>query len=296
MRRAYLSLAMVTVLWGTIPLIVREVPLSGMAIVAVRLLVAAIGLGAVIAIERGKGDRPRLFGYRPWVCVAMSAILGAHWVTLFEAYKRTEISTVILIVYLAPVGVAAVAPRILGERVTARTWAALAVAVTGFLFVAGPAVEGASVSGLVLAAISATLFVSLIVVSKPLAQHYGGLRTAFIEFSGAALMLSPALFFASWGQVSGSDCGLLLVLGLIHTGAAVAIYLFALAQVPATNAGIMGYLEPVSAVLLSWAVLNEPLPWTSVFGGLLIVAAGVYLVMRPTAAVAPSALAVAPGP
>jgi drug/metabolite transporter (DMT)-like permease len=276
--RAYAGLAAVTVLWGTIPLIVRHVEASGTAIVAVRLAVAAAGLGLAIALGAGGRDRPRLLSYRPGACLAIAAVLAGHWVALFEAYKRTDVSTVILVVYLAPVGVAALAPRLLGERVGWRTWAALAAALAGFLLVALPSVGSASVSGLVLAGVAAVLFVALILVSKPLAEVYGGTRTAFIEFAGAAVLLSPVLVFTDWTGTAQVDWLLMAILGLVHTGAAVAVYLYALARVPATNTGIMGYLEPVSAVLLSWIVLGEELPWTSVAGGVLILAAGVAVV------------------
>lgn len=277
--RAYLALAGVTVSWGTIPLIVRHLDVTGTALVAARLAIGAVGAGAAIALHRGGRYRgPRLFSYRPGWCVVVAAVLAVHWVTLFEAYKRTEVSTVILIVYMAPVGVAVVAPRVLGEHVSRRTWASLLVAVLGFMLLAGPSVGAASVVGLVLAALSALLFVGLIIVSKPLAEAYGGLRTAFIEFTGASVLLAPFLVTAPWSRLRGGDWVLLATLGLVLTGAAASLYLFALARVPATNAGIMGYLEPVSAVTLSWLVLHEPLRWTSIVGGALIVAAGIVVV------------------
>lgn len=278
--RAYLTLATVTVLWGTIPLIVRHLPISGVSIVAARLVIAAAGLGLVLAVQaRRRPTTPRLLAFRPVSCLAVGAVLAVHWVTLFEAYKRTEISTVILIVYLAPLGVALVAPRALGEHVGRRTWMALAVAVTGFAVLAVPTVGEASGSGVALAVVSSLLFVAVIVVSKPLAEAYGGVRTAFIEFAGAALILSPVLFATTWSRLEGGQWGLLILLGLVHTGASVAAYMYALARVPATNAGIMGYIEPVSAVLFSWWQLHEPLRWTSVAGGALIVAAGIAVVL-----------------
>jgi drug/metabolite transporter (DMT)-like permease len=269
----------VTVLWGTIPLIVRHLPLPGVSIAAARLAIATAGLGLVVAIQaRRRPSTLRLLAFRPLSCLAVGAVLAVHWVTLFEAYKRTEISTVILIVYLAPVGVALLAPRALGEHVGRGTWAALAVAVTGFAILAVPTVGDASRSGVALAVVSGLLFVALILVSKPLAEAYGGVRTAFIEFAGAALLLSPVLVTTAWGRLDGGQWGWLIVLGLVHTGATVAAYLFALARVPATNTGIMGYIEPVSAVLFSWWQLHEPLRWTSVAGGALIVAAGIAVV------------------
>lgn len=278
--RAYLTLAAVTITWGTIPLIVRDLPVSGASIAAARLAIAAAGLGVLVAVQaRRRRPTPRLMAFRPAWCAGVGLILAVHWVALFEAYKRTEISTVILIVYLAPVGVALVAPRALGEHVSSRTWGSLAVAVTGFAVLAVPTVGDASRSGVALAVGAGVLFVALIIISKPLAEAYGGVRTAFIEFAGAALVLSPALFVTSWSRLDGAQWRLLVLLGLVHTGATVAAYLYALARVPATNAGIMGYIEPVSAVFFSWWQLHEPLRWTSVAGGALIVVAGIAVVL-----------------
>ena len=52
---------------------------------------------------------PRLLSVLPWHCVAAAVILAFHWLALFAAYKRAPAGTVILLVYLAPVGIAAVA-------------------------------------------------------------------------------------------------------------------------------------------------------------------------------------------
>lgn len=292
MRRAYLTLVGVTLTWGTVPLIVRHVELSGLAIAAARLVVAAAGLGAVVVWRARQGadaGLPRLLERHRAATVALGVILAVHWASLFLAFKRAPVSTVILIVYLAPVGVAAVAPRVLGEHHGRRTLAALAIAVAGLGLVTVPAVEDTSTSGLLLAGLAAITFVAIVVLSKPIAETYGGLRTAFVEFAGASLVLLPVLALTSWDGVSAGDGGWLLVLGLFHTGVLVALYLGALAQVPATHTGILGYLEPVSAVVLSWRFLDEPLTATTVAGGALIVVAGVLVVL---AAPTPSSLEV----
>jgi drug/metabolite transporter (DMT)-like permease len=193
-RRSYLTLAAVCAGWGTIPLVVRNVDLPATAIVAVRLWVAAAGLGVALLVTRSgpqKGAHPALLSVKPWSCVTAGAVLAVHWITLFAAYKRAPAGTVILVVYLAPVGIAAIAPRVLGEALPARTLAALGVAVTGFALVAWPAVGAASIGGLVYAVAAAVTFVVLVLVSKPLAESYGGLRLAFMEMAGAGLLILP---------------------------------------------------------------------------------------------------------
>src|SRR5207245_11598434 len=102
---------------------------------------------------------PASLPVRPRLCLAAALVLAVHWIALFSAYKRAPAGTVILIVYLAPIGIAALAPAILGERVGSRTVAALALGVVGFVLVAAPAVHGATTGGLVMALVAAATFV-----------------------------------------------------------------------------------------------------------------------------------------
>ena len=284
-RRSYLTLVAVCTFWGTIPLVVRHVDLPAAAIVSVRLWVAAAGLGAVLWLRRGTAmaEGPPLLSVRPGLCVAAAATLAVHWVCLFAAYQRAPAGTVILIVYLAPVGIAAVAPRLLGEILNPRTLVALALAAAGFLLVAAPSVGRARTSGLLLALAAAVTFVALVVESKVLAESYGGLRLAFMEMTGAGLVLVPVALTTAWGSPKPAWLWL-VVLGLAHTALGTGLYLAALGKVPATHVGILGYLEPASVVLCGWLFLDQTPSAGMLAGGAMILMAGL-LVLAPGAAV-----------
>src|SRR3954452_9020808 len=201
-RRSYLTLVAVCTFWGTIPLVVRNVDLPAAAIVSVRLWVAALGLGAVLWFRRGTAMAagPRLLSFRPALCCTAAATLAVHWFCLFAAYQRAPAGTVILIVYLAPVGIAAVAHRFLGELLTPRTLVALVLAAAGFVLVAAPTVGRAHAGGLLLALAAAVTFVALVIQSKVLAEEDGGLRLAFMEMTGAGLLLVPVALATAWGS------------------------------------------------------------------------------------------------
>ena len=276
MRRSYLVLAVVCAGWGTIPLVVRHVPVPAVAIAFSRVWVGAAGLGVALLFGADAGGR-RLFSWQPARCAATGALLGLHWAAMFAAYKRAPAGTVILIVYLAPVGIALVAPRVLGERIGRRTLGALVLAVIGSIVIARPAVQAAGGTGLLLAGFTAASFVALVVVSKPLADAYGGLRLALMEMVGAGTVLLPWVATTDWGPARWSWL-LLVVLGLVHTAAGLGLYLGALARVPATHVGIMGYLEPVGVVVVAWLFLNESPTSGTLVGGALIVAAGALLI------------------
>jgi drug/metabolite transporter (DMT)-like permease len=298
-RRPELTLAAVCTGWGTIPLVVRNVDLPASAIVFSRLSIAAVGLGAALLVTgRRQPARhpaaaarppaqpapPAPFTHRPALCLAVAGLLAVHWVSLFAAYKRAPSGTVILIVYLAPVGIAALAPRTLGEHHTRRTLTALGLAALGFLLVAGPAAAGrgedTTTAGLLLAGFAGLTFIALVLASKPLAEVYGGLRITFIEMSGATLFLLPVAALTAWGEAR-PEWAWLVVLGLVHTALGTGLYLDGLARTTATRVATLGYLEPASVLVLGWLVLHERPGPATLAGGALIILAGWLTVTGP---------------
>jgi drug/metabolite transporter (DMT)-like permease len=299
-RRSYLMLSGVTAGWGTIPVLAGLVHLPSALIVAARLWTAAVCLGGAVWWRRRRDRRmarpagPALLSFRPGRCACVAGVLAVHWLALFAAYHRAPAGTVILIVYLAPIGVAAVAPRLLGEHLDTRTIVALAAATAGFALVAGPTIRSAGAGGLALSLIAAVLFVFLIILSKPLAEVYGGLQLAFMEMAGAGVLLIPVAVLTRWPRPAPSWMWL-LVLGVVHTGAGISIYLAALADLPATHVGILGYLEPVGVVVCAWVFLGQRPAIETVLGGVLVVGAGVTIVALGRPDRASEAAAAIPG-
>jgi drug/metabolite transporter (DMT)-like permease len=297
MGRRYLLLGAVTAGWGTIPVLAGWSHLPAALIVAFRLWSGAACLGVVLLVQRwrarrrgaqacqtlgqGPNDPARLLSVSPLRCCLAAAILGLHWLALFAAYQRAPAGTVILIVYLAPIGVAALAPRVLGERFGRGTLLALGAALAGCALLVAPTVHSAKAAGLVLALIAAVLFVALILVSKSLAPAYGGLRLAFMELAGAGLLVIPVALGTHWPPFAVSWAWV-LVLGAVHTALGITLYLSVLAEIPATHVGILSYLEPVVVVLAAWLWLGQRPALATVLGGALVVAAGVALAVSAT--------------
>jgi drug/metabolite transporter (DMT)-like permease len=177
---------------------------------------------------------------------------------------------------MAPLGVAALAPRFLGEPLGRRTVVALAAAAVGFGLLAGPTVQTAGAAGLLLSLVAMVLFVFLILLSKPLAGVYGGLRLAFLELAGAGVVLIPVALATTWPSPRPAWLWV-VVLGVVHTALGISLYLSVLARVPATHVGIISYLEPVVVVLAAWVWLGQRPALVTVAGGALVVAAGVSI-------------------
>jgi drug/metabolite transporter (DMT)-like permease len=299
MGRRYLLLGVVTAGWGTIPVLAGWSHLPAGLVVAFRLWTAALCLAVVLLVERRRSRRgrdrvvgasnaapsnaaPKLLSIAPGRCCLTAAVLGLHWLALFAAYQRAPAGTVILIVYLAPIGVAALAPHMLGERLGRRTVLALGAALAGFALLAGPTVRSAGATGLTYSLVAAVLFVALIVLSKPLATSYGGLRLAFMELAGAGVLVIPVALTTHWPPIAVSWLWI-VVIGVVHTALGITLYLSVLADIPATHVAILSYLEPVVVVLAAWLWLGQQPGPATVAGGVLVVAAGVALAVSAAA-------------
>ncbi len=281
MRRWYLVSAVVCTGWGTIPILLRSVDLPASATAFARTSIAAVALGGVVLFESRRdaaGGRPTLLSVQPARCLLTAGTLGVHWLALFAAYDRAPAGTVLLVVYLAPVGIAALAPLVLGERLGPRTLLALVIGLAGFCLLASPAASRAGLVGFALASTAMLTFVALVLLSKPLADIYGGLRLALMEMGGASVVLLPVAFLARWGPPRAVWLWL-VVLGVVHTALGIALYLDALARIPATHVSIIGYLEPVAVVGFAWVWLEEAPGLESIMGGVLVLAAGLLVVL-----------------
>jgi drug/metabolite transporter (DMT)-like permease len=270
-RRATVLVAAVAVLWGSVGLVVRQIDLPAATLVAGRVWIAAAALG--LWLWR-RDVTVGLRGRSPVRTVVNGAVLAVHWMCFIAALQRAPIGAVLLITYLAPVGIAALAPWVLGEPVRRATLVALALAVAGIALIAGPEAGGGDAAGLLLAGAAAATYVVVALLNKPLSGLHGGSSLAFLQLVVAGLVLVAPAAVAGWGSPGAASLLWLVVLGLVHTALAVGVYLSALTRLPATQVAVLLYLEPVSAVLFGWVVLSEALPVTTVAGGALVVAAG----------------------
>ena len=65
----------------------------------------------------------------------------------------------------------------------------------------------------------------------------------------------------------------LLVLGMLHTGLAYALYFGSMKALRAQTIAIFSYIDPVIAILISVTILHEPFSWLSAAGSVLILGA-----------------------
>ena len=264
--------------WGLIAVLVREIDLPAMAIVGSRCVLSALLIGGALAIVRRDLLRPP----RPAVYL-LGLMIAAHWSLYFAAIKETSVASAVLITYAAPIFMALLAPALIREHVPARSVAALAVSMGGIAAISlagGSGADAVHTLGVVLALLAAITYALIIVLIKRWAADVHPMTFVAWQEATAAVVLSPSLAFASWSALDGRQVAYLLLLGLVLTGVTGVVYVAALRWVPATTAGILAYMEPVSAAVLAAILLGQALTPAVILGGLAIVAAGVAVAAR----------------
>ncbi len=98
------------------------------------------------------------------------------------------------------------------------------------------------------------------------------------QLGSSAAVLLPYVLLVEEVSIEAFTPGviaLLLVVGIVHTGIAYALYFGSLMQLKAQTAAILSYIDPVVAVLLSALVLREHMSLLSGLGAVLVLGAAV---------------------
>jgi drug/metabolite transporter (DMT)-like permease len=265
--------------WGFIGLIVRDVELPAMTIVFFRVALAAAAV-ALILLAAGRRD---LLRPPPRQVIALGVLLAIHWSLYFAAIKHTSVASAVLITYAAPIFMVLLAPVLIREHVPAASVVALGVSMAGIAAISlagGSGDEAVRATGVVLAVFAAITYAFLIVGLKRWGADVHPTTVIVWQEGTAAVVLAPSLLFTGYDSIGATQVGYLLILGVVLTGVTGVIYVGALKWVPATTAGILAYMEPVSAALLAAAILGEALTPAVIAGGAAIVAAGVVVATR----------------
>lgn len=117
--------------------------------------------------------------------------------------------------------------------------------------------------------ISGLLYACMILTSKYLKGYYTGTAQAAWAIVITLTIFLPYSVAISWGVLL-DKLYLLILLGLLPTAASLTLYFSGLAYIRAQNASIIALLEPISAVVFTFVILNQPITSTILAGGELI--------------------------
>ncbi len=258
-------------IFGSIGIFVKFISVPSVQIVQYRTIFGSICLLLYMLIKRQKFNFSEIKNNAlPLVIAGVS--IGTSWVFLFEAYKQTSVGLATIVYYCAPILVFFLAPVIFKERITKVQMAAIMFAVVGMILVNIMEFSSGGSSAVTCALISAVLY-AVIMIDNKFIKNMNGIESTVIQLMIAAVVMT-VYCLVSLGEVlympSAADLFYLLVVGIFHTGVAMALYISNLQNLSPQNIAILSYIDPASALLFSFVILGETLVWYQLVGGILI--------------------------
>jgi drug/metabolite transporter (DMT)-like permease len=280
-KAALIGLTVLNLVWGgSLPATkVALASFSPLVLTALRLVIAALLFLWLV------GVRPivRL----GWKQAAVATGLGVIGYTGTQALQAigtagTDAASATVLMVTAPLWIAILAAVVLREKLTVASAAGLVVALAGVVLVSGLADDwpptGSALSGLIVLAAGVALALYT-VLGKAVLRRVEPL--VFIEtgcIGGAITSLPLGIWQATTQPQAPTLVSWLMLayLALVVTFAGFIVWFWGVRAVPAGQAGALMFLQPVSGLALSAAILSDQLSSTFLIGAVLVLA-GTYL-------------------
>jgi len=267
--RAYLSIFFISILWGTIPLIIKTTEINSLGLVGVRTFVGATVL--FLFIEKKLDTFKQLIKHG----LVLGPLLAIHWAAMFESINLNSVVVGIGLVFTYPIFIIFLKLS-MGSSISRRQ---ISLVLFGFLgvYLLLDVDQISSTSGVGYGLLSAFMIALLITYGEPVTKKLGGLNVAFSQVFIAALCLSP--FTINNIDWIIDNILISLFLGGILTGLGLVIYWYSLKIISPLAVGTITYTEPLTGVLLSSLLLGESLALIQYIGFGIVLCVGIIQVL-----------------
>ncbi len=273
-KTTYAQFIMAMVIVGTIGIFRRNISLSSAALAFSRGILGSLSLGAFVKVRGQKifhgMERKKLF-----LLILNGAIIGVNWIFLFEAYRFTTVAVATLCYYLQPTLLILVSPIFFKEKLTGKKLFYALIAFLGMVLVSGVLGGGdtGSLKGVAFGLAAAVLYTMAVVINK-ITLGVDPYEKTIIQLASAGIVLIPYILMTediSALQLDTITIILVLIVGIIHTGLVYFFYFGSMEHMSAQAVAVFSYIDPVVAVIASWAFLGEPLTVPVIIGAVLII-------------------------
>ncbi len=283
--RAYAMVAASYLLIGLSGTLVTWATAPGSVLLVLRFVIATLAIGAVFGRRRrlasllDRGLWPRL--------LLMGALDAAALLLFFVAVRETGVAIGTFFLFIQPVWIALLAPRLLGSSTQRFVFVAIGLALCGLAILLVPAVLGdnvhVSVLGLVAGFACGLAYAGFALVTKGLTRRMESISMVLAECALDGLFLLPLALWQTLGtgyRLTSRDLIVALLLGLVVTAVGYTLWMEGMRWVRVQHSAVLGFLTPVAAPIYALVFLGQSITAWTVAGGALILAAGILVVLR----------------
>jgi len=266
-RRGQIYVAFAAVAWSTAGVLQRQLTLDTPTQVSGRALFAGFALlGYVAVVERGRVvEAFRSIGVAG---VAVALCVATASASFIAALNHTSVARVLFILAVAPVLAALLAWLALGEPITRRTVAAMALALAGVALMLGAPGEG-SLAGDAFSFLAAFAFAVMIVITRW--RHDVSMAPA--TCLSQVILVAVFAPFASPDAIGGDEVVWLAALGIGQIGIGFALFTVGARLIPAAQVALITLLETVLGPLWVWFAVGERPSALTLVGGTIVIVA-----------------------
>jgi len=260
-RRGILLVATAALIWSTGGIGIKWLSEAPLKIAFYRAGFAALALAVIFRPRTWRWTAPFLIGVVSYAGCLTTFVLATKW---------TSSANAIFIQYFGVVWVMLASPVVLGEPFRKRDGVAVSVAFAGMLLFFVGKFESRGFAG-EFSALLSSVFFALLVLS--LRRERGAAAEAVVTW-GNVLAALAALPFVYDDLALTPVSGLVLAyLGIIQIGGAYALFVSGLRYVGATEASLIGMLEPVFNPIWVFLFIGERPGVFSIIGGITVLGA-----------------------
>ena len=279
-KKAYIMNISSLLIVGTIGVFRRSIPIGSSLLAFYRGLIGSISL-LIIAFLFKRGSLGIPDKKKLTAMIINGAVISTNWMLLFEAYNYTTIPKATLAYYMRPTIVMLLSPIVFHEKLTARKLLCAGVSLFGMVLVTGIGELSAADSDLrgILFALAAACFYAIAVMTNKKIGGADAYQKTIIQLLAAAVAMIPYMIirgeFQGLWELDTKTLLLVLFVGIIHTGLTYILYFGSMSDLKAQTISVLGYIDPVTAMIVSYLVFREGLSFTSLIGAVLIIGSAI---------------------
>lgn len=275
-NKAKLSLLTSMIIFGTIGIFRRYIPLSSSLLAFYRAFIGTLFLVFILCIKKTKINTEAI---QKNLCklIISGGMIGINWILLFEAYNYTSIACATLCYYMAPMIVILLSPLVFKEKLTKHKILCTCIAFIGIILVSNIFESNLylqDLKGIAFGLGAAILYGSVIILNKTI-KNVGAYEKTIVQLSTSAFVLLPYIMVYDTFVFTYSTYTwiLILIVGIVHTGIAYALYFSTSDVLSAHTMALYSYIDPIVAIVLSVVILNEAMSVIEIIGAICILSA-----------------------